>query len=61
MTTYMIHSTHGKEFAFEAKDEAEARKLVNRWATKHSHCGSAYNLEDMTGQDTTLLHNEYVR
>ena len=59
--TFLITSDTGPEFAFNAKDADEARKLVNRWAMKHSKCGSAYQIEDITNQTTNLLHNEYVK
>ena len=59
--TFLITSQYGSEFAFNAKDAQEARKLVNKWATKHSYSGDSFGIEDITNKTTTLLHNEYVR
>lgn len=59
--TFLITSDIGPEFAFNAQDAIEAREIVNHWAAKHSRCGSSYNIEDITGMQTNLLHNEYVR
>lgn len=58
---FMVTSEFGPEFAFNAADAQEARTLVNRWAMKHGQCGSLFSIEDVTGQQTSLLHNEYVR
>lgn len=61
MKTFLITSPFGSEFAFNADNKDSAFKKMCKWATYHSCSGADYGLEDITGQTTSLLHNEYVQ